>query len=381
MPQLSYDGPLPSVLPIACVQTQSLHTRPSPLKELPITMSTASAPSRFWGVVALALNSVLQPAGQICGGTDSLALRLSPLFQIANAMSLIYHSVQLSFATDLPFRTAVGVVKDQVGLYYNRSGITEPERHPYFRVLVFIFGALPTFIKALAIQGYRVSYGFALGFFVPFVVLEIIEQLAKRPTLARFAQATEMPAKKSLNVIGFRYISAILALAFHIGLCLETISLTLLKSMFEAKPFQMDQFIYGFSSVVATTGFSSLKCYELFPENVRSLLTLIALGIGSVILLYTTSLEAVRMWGCWSEIATTALAIAVAITATLAHLFVYLRLTSTTIRQLFSGENRHKQKFMEQWIAIWTVICIFLYYGYLYDASGTYKPAWTEWLP
>ena len=120
--------------------------------------STASAPNRFWGVVALALNSVLQPAGQICGGTDSPALRLSPPFQIANTLSLIYRSVRLSFAIDLPFRTAVGVVAERAELYDIRSGITEPERHFFFRVLVFIFGALPAFIKALAIQGDRVSY-------------------------------------------------------------------------------------------------------------------------------------------------------------------------------------------------------------------------------
>ena len=134
-------------------------------------MSTASAPNRFWEIVAIALNSVLQPTDQICGGTDSPALRLSPLFQIANAISLIHHSVRLSFAIGLPYRTALGVVAERAGLYENRSGITEPERHFYFRALVFIFGALPTLVKALAIQGDPVSYLLVLGFFVPFLVL------------------------------------------------------------------------------------------------------------------------------------------------------------------------------------------------------------------
>ena len=119
-------------------------------------MSTASAPSRFWGVVAIALNSVLQPAGQICGGTDSPALRLSPTFQIANAISLIYHSVRLSFAVGLPYRTALGVIVDRARLYERRSGNKEPERQFYFRLLVFIFCDLPTLVKALAIQGDRV---------------------------------------------------------------------------------------------------------------------------------------------------------------------------------------------------------------------------------
>ena len=43
-------------------------------------------------------------------------MRLSPPFQIANALSLIYHSVRLSYAIDQPFREAVGVVAEQAHL-------------------------------------------------------------------------------------------------------------------------------------------------------------------------------------------------------------------------------------------------------------------------
>ena len=338
-------------------------------------MSTASAPNRFWGVVALALNSALQPAGHICGGTDSPALRLSPPFQIANALSLVHHSVRLSFAIGLPFRIALGVVAEKAGLYPER------ERQPLFRALVFVFGALPTLVKALAIRGDRVSYCLVLGFFVPFVVLELIERLAVRPTRARLAEARTMPAEKSLAVDSFRLIVALLALAIHIDVCLETLNFALMKSIFEAKPIIANGFIIGFSSLIVPVAYSSLKSYESAPKDLRSVLVVMTLGIGSFLLLCTTFQEIIHMWGHWSDIASAVLVIAVASTSTLAHLFLYLRFTSTTLRQLFSGENRHKQKFMEQWVALWTATCIFLYYGYLYDASGTYKPAWTEWLP
>ena len=119
----------------------------------------------------------------------------------------MYHSVRLSFAVDLPFRTALGVVVEQAGLYGNRSGILEPERRPFFRALVFLFGALATLIKALAIQGDRVSSWLTLGFFVPFIVLEFIERLAKRPTL----EAARMPTEESLAVIVFKLMVALLA--------------------------------------------------------------------------------------------------------------------------------------------------------------------------
>ena len=344
-------------------------------------MSTASAPSRFWGVVAIALNSVLQPAGQICGGTESPALRLSPPFQIANAISLIYHSVRLSFAVGLPFRTALGVISDRARLYEKRSGKKEPERHFYFRLSVFVFGALPTLVKALAIQGDRVSSLLVLGYFVPFLVLESIELLREKPNIERLAEALRMPEKMNTDVIIFRLMMDFLALALHIELCLQALSLALMKSIFEATPSKMNGIIRGFSPIVAITIPISLKVYEKAPKDKRSPLVILILFVGSVLLLLKTTLESINMWGRWFEIATTILSIAFFTTGTLAHLLVYLRFTSTKLCQLFSGEDRHTRKFMEQWIALWTVACIILYYGYLYDASGTYKPAWTEWLP
>lgn len=85
--------------------------------------------------------------------------------------------------------------------------------------------------------------------------------------------------------------------------------------------------------------------------------------------------------GRWSEFATIPLAIAISIAGTSAHLAVYLSFKSTTLWRTFRGGSEHDQKLLEQSIALWTVVCIFVYYGLVYDASGTYKPAWTEWLP
>lgn len=336
--------------------------------------------------MAIALNSVLQGTGQICGGTDSPALRLSPPFQIANVISLVYHSIRLSFAIDLPYKIALSVVADRAGLYDNRAGITEPERHFFFRLLVFIFGALPTVIKALAIHGDRVSCLLVLGFFIPFLGLEFIKWLAPPPTLSRLAeatrvQATRTPAEKKLGVTPFRQLVAYFALTIHINLCLETVNVALMKSIFEAKPLETNRFITRFSSLVAMVVPVSLKVYEWAPENMRSFLVMLTLFVGGIILFLIVVQELIGVWGHWSDIATNFLAITVTTTGTLAHFFVYLRSTSTTLCQLFDGEERHKQSFLEQWTALWTVGCIFLYYGYLYDPSGTYKPAWTDWLP
>lgn len=184
-----------------------------------------------------------------------------------------------------------------------------------------------------------------------------------------------MSAEKNLAVI------ALCALSIHVGFCLETMNLALMKSMSKAKPIQTNSFITKVSSVLASIGPLSLKSYELLPTDMRSQLVVFILSIGSLVLVLMTFQETLRMWGRWSGVVTTILALAVAITGTLAHLFVYLRCTSTTLRRLSNGENSHKQKFFEQWIALWTVTCFFLYYGYLFDASGTYKLAWTEWLP
>ncbi|KAI4187303.1 MAG: hypothetical protein L6R41_002906 [Letrouitia leprolyta] len=204
-------------------------------------MSTASAPSQFLGIAALALNSILQPAGRICGGTDLPALRLSPPFQIANALSLICDSIRLTFAMDMPFREAVGVVAQRARLYHNRSGLREPERHFFFRVLVFIFCGLPAFLKAMAIQGDLVSYWLALSFFVPFVILEAIERLLKRSTSSRFAEAATFLAIGDANTLSEQVVIWP-ALATHVFYCLEAMNLALMNIIIEAKPFKMHNF-------------------------------------------------------------------------------------------------------------------------------------------
>ena len=297
------------------------------------TMSTASAPTRFWGIVALALNSLLQPAGKICGGTNSPALRLSPPFQIANVISLIYHSVRRSFAIDQPFREVLGVVVEQASLYHDA---TEPERSSYFRVFVFVFGALPAFIKAMAIQGDPVSYGLALGFFIPYVFLEFIERLAKQPT---WASRAEMSAEKNSKLIAFGLMMALLALSIHITFCLETMNLALMKSMFQAKPVRTNSFITKISPLLATIGALSSNAYELIPTDMRPQLVVFILSIGSLSLVLMTFQETIRMWGRWSEVVTTILAIAVAITGTLAHL---VRLSSLYIDYTASAFQRRK---------------------------------------
>lgn len=239
-------------------------------------------------------------------------------------------------------------------------------------------------IKAMAIRGDRVSIMLALGYFVPFVILELIERVADRATLARFDEARHpMPAETDQSVIIFGMMIAFLAFALHIDFCLETVDRALSKAMFGADPLfrQNNDFIAKFSSLVAIVGSASLKIYELAPKDRGSVMVGTTLGVGSLLLLLMSIQESINVWGHWSELATTVSAIAIAVAITLAHSFVYLRFTSTTLRQFFQGGDRRKQKFMEQWVALWTVACIFLYYGYLYDAAGTYKPAWTEWLP
>ena len=361
-----------SGVPILLIQAQSD-------KVSKLTMSTALAPTRFWGVVALAPNSLLQPAGRICGGTSLPFLRLSPPFQIANALGLIYHSIRLSFAMNIQYPTAVRVVVRRAGLYQH---VSEPERRSFFRAGVFVFGALPTLIKAVATQGDRVSLLLALGYFVPFVILELIERVGERATLGRFDEARHpMPAKTDQAVITFGMMAALFALVLHINFCLETLNWALRKAMFRAEPFHQNRFLTKSSPLVASIGPTSLKIFELAPKDRRSVMVGTTLGVGILLLLLMSIQEFIHVWGRWSELATTVSAIAVAITSTLAHSFVYLRSTSTTLNQFFRGEKRHKQIFMEQWIALWTVSCIFLYYAYLYDAAGTYKPAWTEWLP
>lgn len=189
----------------------------------------------------------------------------------------------------------MGVVAERAGLDYKPSGITEPERHFFPRVLVFIFGALPTVIKALALQRDRISYWLLLGFFIPFLILEFIERLAKPPTLARLANATRIPVQKKLGVTISRQMATLFALTFHNDLYLEIVNLALIKSIFKANPFKSNRFITRFSTLIAIIVPLSLEIYELALKDKRSQLAILSLSIDYLILFNTAFKEIIHM--------------------------------------------------------------------------------------
>ena len=143
----------------------------------------------------------------------------------------------------------------------------------------------------MAIQGDRVSYCLALGFFVPCIVLESIDLLGNQPT---WDSRTVMPAEKRDAVMVLGLMAAFFALALHIDLCLETMNFALKKSMFEAKLLEPSKFIKRFSPLVAAIGSAALKVYEMAPKDMRSQLVGITLFVGSSILLYAAVLDFIR---------------------------------------------------------------------------------------
>ena len=108
----------------------------------------------------------------------------------------------------------------------------------------------------MAIQGDRVSYWLALGFFVPYLILEFIDLIWKQP---RWDSRAEMPADAIRAVIMFRWITAMFALGIHVEFCLETIHFALRKSIFGAKALKANSFLTMFSPLIAVTGTFVLK--------------------------------------------------------------------------------------------------------------------------
>ncbi|MCJ1384187.1 hypothetical protein MMC17_007303 [Xylographa soralifera] len=143
-------------------------------------MSTVSAQSAFWAVIALALNTACQPTGSILASpaAHSRALRTSPAICVADAI--------VTLSTFLALLVQRHGVRDSARavLYWRfHANGAEPEEEAkieqgWFRGLVFLFGALPQMIKVSGLQGIPWTQALCSAYLAPFAVVELLVYLA-----------------------------------------------------------------------------------------------------------------------------------------------------------------------------------------------------------
>jgi hypothetical protein len=157
------------------------------------TSSQVSWQSAFWSLVPLALNTMLQPSGRVCGFRPELRtyLRSSPLICAADSISTLIRFAIYSIRLNSPFSGAKATLDTRFqGQSSSGEGLQALERTTLVRwVMGFILGALPQFIKLVGLQGVPWTTAWGCMYITEFCLIEILGLLsllakAKQPTTA-----------------------------------------------------------------------------------------------------------------------------------------------------------------------------------------------------
>ena len=299
---------------------------------------TVSAQSAFWAVIALALNSFTQPVGTICHISDSPALRLSPILSSINAASALVEVACLVLWWGLPIRKAARLVLRArhpiLGLASPRvsgNAIREradighsPDRTWWFRLLVFVFGALPQAIKLSGLRGITVVHYLGGTYFLSFLIIEGLDLVAEKPVYTAEAEWPEVAVGLHGNIMTTTAALGLVAIWLH--------------------PPCFGWLINRYDWKACMNAASSLICKL---SNYK-------------LVLY--------------------------ITAILIHLYlssIYSRLMSARHKQSEVALDNAVlvfMVFMKQHIAVLCLSCLLVYCFGIYDPAGTVKPSWTGYL-
>ena len=139
--------------------------------------NTLSWQSVFWAVVPIALNSMSQPSGRILGypRTYNFALRCSPVVCAASALDSLAQlavftirerslSTALQKSIDRRFEDTHG---DEDGSFQSLRENT------IFRIVLFLFGAVPQLIKVYASSGVPWTQTLGTAYLAPFILDEL----------------------------------------------------------------------------------------------------------------------------------------------------------------------------------------------------------------
>ena len=132
-----------------------------------------------WILIALAINSMAQPSGRICGARNYYRIYLSssPIVCVADALSMLI-GFALSWRHISEYSQAARLVL--MHRFDCRIGKQEVEQHTWPRLIIFILGVLPAAIKLCSLTGVPWTKAWGLMFVVSFVSIEIMALLFQK---------------------------------------------------------------------------------------------------------------------------------------------------------------------------------------------------------
>ncbi|MCJ1437756.1 hypothetical protein MMC27_007143 [Xylographa pallens] len=371
-------------------------------------MSTVSAQSAFWAVVALALNTACQPTGSVLSSpaAHSRALRTSPIICVADAIVTL-----LAFVTLLAQRHGVRDSARAI-LYwrFHENGV-EPEEgakieQGWFRALIFVLGALPQMIKVIGLQGVPWTQALCSAYLAPFVVVELLLALAGKERddfdraiiqrnyvekLAKFSRniggivqtglwiylladvlqaLTPSPSDATdANNVDDRVVIAIVPFLVMI----YTLFMLLIWGGCLIVGILLDPLVRLRLKTTSSSPGYAVTCFAMAVGSIWWMCEIIPIHERAAANMY--SLVSPGYW-MWSIILIGILGmLSVLISDIASH-----RMQRIKASRLFFTPSNWPGVFEPLFFFLMNAATLLLYHLYLYQPQGTVKPAWTEWL-
>jgi len=165
--------------------------------------STIAAGELYWALFAIALNTMMQPCGSICGFEPSwsIYLRSSPFFCVADTLGLLMRFIKCVFQKgQSPFSAARFVLKDRrFDINTPPRDARAPETPQIFRFGIFVVSIAYALVKLSASSGIFWSMIWAYCYFASFLVWFTLGVLARKapanPTLPGNSQSDSSSLK------------------------------------------------------------------------------------------------------------------------------------------------------------------------------------------
>jgi hypothetical protein len=135
----------------------------------------------YWSLFSIALNTMIQPCGSICGfePSRSIYLRSSPFVCIADTSILTIRFINYIYQGQSPFSAARAVLRDRrYDFSTTLKNARGPESPRIFRFGVFIVGIAYSFAKLSVSSGILWSKIWACCYFASFLTWFVLGQLA-----------------------------------------------------------------------------------------------------------------------------------------------------------------------------------------------------------
>ncbi|KAI4163722.1 MAG: hypothetical protein LQ342_002756 [Letrouitia transgressa] len=304
-----------------------------------------------------------QPSGTVLGLTSHHAffLRSSPIICALDALIMMARFVYLTFVVRSVRAAAQGIARERLGDINGdaKNSLDQVEKNTIFRVALFVLGALPQFLKLYGLSGVTWPKVWASVFLGTFVTTEIIVLLIGRGWEKAPIKTSTLRKSMSLVNLGALCLGLLFTLVFF------NITINITISRIELSQ-QYLTWIRWSSIAILPIYISILVIILAFSRRDTR-------GTTYILFIFVLSVVCTPFAAISSHLHGVIFSVSVSL---------YFMLDNLTGIFDHGGSinARHLRFIMEAHYLFLNLSGALIFYCFVFNSQGTYKPAWTEYL-